>query len=154
MPDLTKSTGQAISFDVGGKKLILSPITIGDLAAFERHAKEQRLDLFIQTARKADMDKDEKMEGITRILTIPFTSEDFAAEMATTSGIRFLIHRSIAKKHPEFTLAEVDELSDLEELMNVVTAISSLGRMPTDGPPEEGAEEKENDSTGTNPSPK
>jgi len=139
MPDLTRATGQPIKVTLGDRELILSPITIGDLAAFEAECKQNRLKRFLQAAKLAEMEKEERLEGMARILTIPFTNEDFVTEMGSTTGARFLLWRSILHKQPKFTLKQIDDLSDLEELMNAVTAISNLGRM-SENPPEAGEE--------------
>ena len=141
MADLTRATGQSMSVTIEGQKFVLSPITIGDMAEFEKAAKEQRLDNFMNAAKKAKMDKADILEGMSRILTIPFTSEDFSVEMATPTGIRFILWRSIAKKNPKFTLEQAGELSNetLDQVMKVIESISNLGRV-ADGPPEEAVE--------------
>jgi hypothetical protein len=149
MSDLTRATGQPVTVTIGGRELTLSPITIGDIAAFEKFAKERRLQTFLDMAKAAGMDKDEKLEGITRILTIPFTQNDFMNEMNSTTGVKFLLWRSISKKHPKFTLDQVDDLSDMEELMAAINAISNLGRL-AENPPEQVLA---NDLTGTESSP-
>ena len=141
MADLTRATGQSMGVTIEGQKFVLSPITIGDMAEFEKAAKEQRLDNFMNAAKKAKMDKADILEGMSRILTIPFTSEDFSVEMATPTGIRFILWRSIAKKNPKFTLEQAGELSNetLDQVMKVIESISNLGRV-ADGPPEEAVE--------------
>ena len=141
MADLTRATGQSMGVTIEGQKFVLSPITIGDMAEFEKAAKEQRLDNFMNAAKKAKMDKADTLEGMSRILTIPFTSEDFSVEMATPTGIRFVLWRSIAKKNPKFTLEQAGELSNetLDQVMKVIESISNLGRV-ADGPPEEAVE--------------
>jgi len=141
MPDLTKSTGQPITMKIGKKEVVLSPVTMGDLAAFESHCKSNRLNAFLEVAKEHKMEKVDIHEGITRILSIPFSGTDFSSEMSSTTGIRFLIWRSIKHKNPEIKLQEVDDLSEIDEMMVALTAISGLGRLPSDPP--EGAEEKE-----------
>ena len=139
MSDLTRATGQPVKITVGDKELILSPITVGDLAEFEAECKQNRLKRFLEATKMAEMDKEERLEGMARILTIPFTNEDFVNEMSSTTGVRYLLWRSIVHKQPKFTLAQIDELSDLDELMNAVSAISNLGRV-VENPPEAGEE--------------
>lgn len=134
MADLMRSAGETVTLKLGKKQFTLSPITIGDLAAFERHVKEDRLQGFVDLATNIGMSKDDRLEGITRILTAPFTADDFAASLSTVDGVRFLLWSSIRKKHPKFTIDRIDELGDLEELMTVVNSISNLGRM-SESPP-------------------
>jgi len=135
MSDLSRATGQPVKITLGDREITLSPITVGDLASFEAECKQNRLQRFLEAAKMAGMDKDERLEGMARILTIPFTNEDFVAEMSSTSGVRYLLWKSIMHKQPKYTLEQIDELSDLEVLMNAVSAISNLGRV-TENPPE------------------
>lgn len=134
MADLVRATGQPIKFTIGGEELTLSPITIGDLAAFEKECKEQRIAEFLKAAKTMKMERVERNDCVTRIVTMPFTNDDFTAGMATASGIRFLLWRSISKTQPKFTIEKIDELADLEELMNALTAISNLGRVTDENP--------------------
>lgn len=149
MADLTRAAGKPIAMKFGDQELLLSPITLGDLAEFEKDCKERRVDAFMKAAVKMKMEKNERLEGMTRILTIPFSNEDFATEMNTTNGVRFLLWRSIHRNDPKFTLEDVGKLEDLDAIMNAVSSISSLGRF-TESPPVPG---EANGSTGTDPSP-
>ena len=139
MPDLTRATGQPIKVTLGDRELILSPITVGDLAEFEAECKQNRLKRFLEVAKAEGMDKEERLEGMTRVLTIPFTSGDFESEMSSANGLRFLLWCSIKHKQPKFTLKQVDELSDLGELEHIVSSITNFGRL-AENPPEAGEE--------------
>ncbi len=138
MPDLMRAAGENITVELGGKEYTLSPITIGDLAAFEKRVKEEKLQRFLDVALRVGMDKEERIEGITRILSIPFTSEDFATALSTIDGVRFLLFRSLRRNHKHFKIEQIDKMGNLEDLMTVVNSISNLGRM-TESPPEPGA---------------
>jgi len=130
MADLTRSAGEGIIYKTsGGQEFILSPITIGDLAAFESFAKGKRMLAFLEASRQAEMSKEDRMSGIARIIAMPYTPDDFTSEMASMGGVRFLLHRSIQKKYPKFTIEEVDAFDDMDEIMTALTAISSLGRI-------------------------
>jgi len=142
MPDLTKSTGQPITMKIGKKEVVLSPVTMGDLAAFESHCKSNRLNAFLITAKEQGMEKADVHEGVTRILSIPFSNIDFAAEMSSATGVRFLLWCSIKHKNPGVTMAEVDDLSDIDQMMTAITAISGLGRLSSDPPEGVGAVEE------------
>jgi len=129
MPDLTRAMGEEVGHTLNGKRYILSPVTVGDLAAFEAKCKEDRVAAFMGAAQRVNMPEEKQYENLNRILTMPFTNEDLTSGLSSTDGIRFLVHRSISKKQPDFNMDEVDNISDIEELMEVITAISSLGRM-------------------------
>ncbi len=128
MADLGRAAGGAVKMVVNGKELTLSPITIGDLKEFEIHWKSERVKAFLEALTAAGADKKERMEGVVRLLTIPFTAEDLETSMGTMEGMALLLWYSIKKKQPKYTMAQVNQIQEMEEVLNAVSAISGLGR--------------------------
>jgi len=127
--DLGKMAAKPVTLNIDGKKYAVSPITIGDLADFEQTVKSARLKTFLDVAKAVEMDVEEKAGQVSRILNTPFTNEDFQAELATMSGVRFMAFQSLKKAHPKITLEVVSSFVNLDEVMEVINAISGIGRM-------------------------
>jgi len=127
--DLGKMAAKPIEMKVGDQMFKVSPITVGDLADFEQYIKQIRLNQFLETAKNVGMKDEMKMEMISRMLNRPFTNDDFSTELSTMSGIRYMVWRGIVKNHPKITLDDVSKIEDLNEVMEVINAISAIGRI-------------------------
>ena len=88
--------------ELNGKKYTISPFTMGDLADFERHLKNQRRQEIKESAEGLKISPAE----LIKLMNEPF-KPDIDSEMETISGVSFMLWRVLKKSDKELTLEEV-----------------------------------------------
>ena len=114
---------------IGGKKYVVMPLTMGDLAEFQAHLRTvRREDVRAVTADIADVA--ERSAAMRRACSFAIDEEEMEASMESFEGFRFILWRCLRKRQPELTLEAVGDMftvHDMRELLPVVQAISGLG---------------------------
>ena len=127
--NLSKMSGKPIEIEISGKKYKASPTSIGHVAEYEQFVKSRRLEQFLLASKKAELEKESIIAGIQGILNAPLTAEDISRELSTMVGAQFLVWKAIEENHPEFTLEDAARADDLDVLVEVLGAISGIGRL-------------------------
>ena len=124
MDSLGSTVGKGITVTLKGKEYNLSPITIDDLAAFEKYIKSQRLAEFL--ASSENIESGEKARIIQSILSSPLVDEGITAEMNTISGIRFMLYRAL-RGNKGIELEKMGEIIDKDSIQEVFTILNEAG---------------------------
>jgi hypothetical protein len=121
---IAKATGEGITLEIKGKKYKLLPATIGDLALFEQHIKENKIALIMKTV------KEEKMQFklIEKVMELNLSGNDIDKAMETMEGSAFMLWRSL--RHNKLTLDEAKELIDVSNMKTISIAIAGLVGTP------------------------
>jgi len=137
---LDQLSGQPVSITINGNQYQLSPLTLGDIAEFEKHLRDERLETFY--ANMAHYPLETQTQVSLRLLRGAFGLDDVFDNLASIAGARWILLRSLNKKHP--ALSETDlslPLSALADVVNKLLLVSGLVT-PEDvaNPPAAGAE--------------
>jgi len=121
---LAKATGEGITLEIKGKEYKLLPATIGDLALFEQHIKEEKIALIAKTV------KDEKIQFklIEKVIETNLSGEDIDNAMETMEGSAFMLWRSL--RDSKITLEEAKSLIDVSNMRIISAAIAGLVGTP------------------------
>ena len=121
---LAKATGEGITLEIKGKEYKLLPATIGDLALFEQHIKEEKIALIAKTV------KDEKIQFklIEKVIETNLSGEDIDKAMETMEGSAFMLWRSL--RDSKITLEEAKSLIDVSNMRIISAAIAGLVGTP------------------------
>lgn len=126
-----------IEIEMYGEKYQASPLTLEDFSKIWEKLQSRKLRLV-----KDNFDDPEiKRDLIREILNQPM-SDEFFDEISSVEGIKFLIHTSISKNHDDITEEDIGELpiSDMEEISDVILAISGIEEEDVDLPSKKGGE--------------
>jgi hypothetical protein len=141
---IMKATGAPIEIEINSKIYKISPLSPGDLAAFESWIKSNKLRILDGLGYSVK----DKTDMILRILSDPISAEEYHAANSSIGGIRYLIWLSI-KKLASMTLEEMDSVVTMDNMGQVLNIINSIG-MDSEQPPFVDPKEK----VDTSPSPK
>lgn len=134
--NISTALGTPMTVEIKGKEYKTSPLTLNDLGEFVNYIKQQRL----KVVNSVDnFEEAEKAEMRREILTSHISEQEVFAEMTTMSGVRFLIYRAL-RKNENITLENASELvdmSNLDQLIEVVDAMVGMGSSPPVPPSEE-----------------
>ena len=117
LEDISKS---GILLKIKDKEYELSVLTIGDLANFRQYIKGKRIELIQESVKNTE-------ERIALISQILGSQIDETVEMGTMSGVCYLLWKSLQKKQKDLTLADIDEMIDLENIGEVSAVLTQLG---------------------------
>ena len=120
MAGIAKATGEGITLEIKGKKYKLSPATIGDLALFEQHIKENKIELITKTVKDENM----KFKLIENIMNLNLSGNDIDKAMETMEGSAFMLWRSLRDNNISFDDAK--ELIDISNMKAIGIAIAGL----------------------------
>jgi len=139
--DLAKAAGLGRKIELtgpDGKKVEYeaSPLTMGDLAAFQKYLGDCHL--AAASTLIAGVPAAERYDMIRRASRETVSDKDMQQEMETFGGFRFILWRCLKKKKPDLTLEQTGELftvRDLDKLLPVIQSISGIGdgENPTQG---------------------
>jgi len=121
---LAKATGEGITLEIKGKKYELLPATIGDLALFERHIKEDKITLINETVK----DDNIKFKLIEKVMNSNISGSDIDSAMETMDGSAFMLWRSL--RGSKISFEEAKDLIDLSNMSIISTAIAGLVGTP------------------------
>ena len=130
--DLSQASGKGIEIELGGRKMKISPLTMGDLAEFQAYVRAGRLKSAVAALR--EMDASERMPIIRGLLKEPIADADMEAEMASPSGSRFILWRSLRRAQPDLTIEQVGDLVTTEDVPNLLAVVEALSGT-TENPP-------------------
>jgi len=126
--DLSQASGRGVEIELGGKKRMLSPLTMGDLADFQAHIRSERL-----RAVRLSLDglsADVQQSTLVALAREPVDSVDMDREMSTPAGARYLVWSSLRKADKSLTLEIVGNMvtnTDVDRLIPLVQSISGVG---------------------------
>ena len=138
---LAVAAGNGVSLDIKGETYHITPITIGDLADFESFIQSSQLKTFFESGATKYMDADERKAIVVEICTGGLGEGVVAREMNTLSGVRFLLWKSLSRKHPNLTLEKVSSLVDINNLEEVAAIVQTIGAGEVDESHPTGEEE-------------
>lgn len=137
--DLSKAAGRGVDVDIDGATWTLSPLTMGDLADFQAHVRSQRL-----RTLKENLDgltEDLKRDLILGVINTPVDGDEMDREMSSFAGFRFLLWKSLSKKHAELTAEKVGQMINTQNIQTLLPVIQAISGMEDeDRPPVEGAQ--------------
>ncbi|KKN89729.1 hypothetical protein LCGC14_0235750 [marine sediment metagenome] len=132
---LANAAGKGVTLTIKGKEYEFSPITLGDLADFEKHIRSEKLNIFMLEAK--DLPVAERKEIIIELCRQGLDPLAVEQHMNSLDGVRFLLWKSLSKKHPDLTLDGVSELVDMQNLEEVSAVVQSIGAGDAVNPPDE-----------------
>ena len=127
MEDMAKAAGERAKAVIDGVEYEFAPLTLGDLAAFQKHLKEQKRRDVRDFGDATPMERQELRKLVMRE---GISSEEMDREMATFEGALFLLWRSLRQADPKLTLEGVGKkfgVSETREAMDIINAISGMG---------------------------
>jgi len=113
-------TGSGIPITIKGKEYVLGIFNMRDLADFKQYVKGQR----IKIIQDSITDMAERIKIIDNILD---SNINETKELSIMDGVCFMLWKSLQKYQPEITLADIDELIDLDNINEISTAITKIG---------------------------
>lgn len=123
---LDQLAGKSIKITLGGKEYEAHPITLGDYAAFEQYVRQENYRT--ATANAAELPKDVVRDVCLRLLSGSFSNFDIQQHLATMSGLRFMLHRSLMKSAPDLTIEDVDgPITEMNEALDAIMSMSGFG---------------------------
>ena len=117
---LENIVGSGIEITIKGKEYMLGIFNMRDLADFRQYLKGQRIKIIQDNVA-------DKIERIESINTIMDGNINETKEMATFDGVCFMLWKSLQKYQPEITLADIDELIDLDNYDEIFTTLMKIG---------------------------
>ena len=113
-------TGSGISVTIKGKEYKLGIFGMRDLAEFRQYVKGQRVKIIQATI----VSMEEKLILINSVLD---SNVDETKELQTMDGVTFMLWRSLQKYQPEITLADVDDMIDLDNISEISNVLMNIG---------------------------
>ena len=117
---LENITGSGIPITIKGKEYMLGIFNLRDLADFKQYLKGQRIKIIQDNVA----DKIERIESINTIMDGEINE---TKELSTMDGVCFMLWKSLQKYQPEITLADIDELIDLDNYDEIFNALMKIG---------------------------
>jgi len=117
---LENITGSGISVTIKGKDYKLGIFSMRDLADFRQYIKGQRVKIIQATI----VSMEEKLILINSVLD---SNVDETKELQTMDGVCFMLWRSLQKYQPEITLADVDNMIDLDNISEISNVLMNIG---------------------------
>ena len=117
---LENITGSGIPITIKGKEYKLGIFNLRDLADFKQYLKGQRIKIIQDNVA----DKIERIESINTIMDGEINE---TKELSTMDGVCFMLWKSLQKYQPEITLADIDELIDLDNYDEIFTTLMKIG---------------------------
>ena len=121
---IAKATGEGITLEIKGKEYKLLPATIGDLALFEQHIKEEKIALIAKTVKN----EQSQFKLIEKVIETNLSGEDIDKAMETMEGSAFMLWRSL--RDSKITLEEAKSLIDVSNMRIISAAIAGLVGTP------------------------
>ena len=116
LEDMTQS---GLEIELKGKKYKLGSVGLIDFGDFDQHIRSQKLKLV-----DSIKDKELQLKMTEKVMNEPI---DIDKEWKTFNGVVFMAWKSIQKYQPEVTLAEMNNIIDLDNFEKVSVIISNLG---------------------------
>ena len=117
---LENITGSGIEVTIKGKDYKLGIFGMRDLADFRQYIKGQRIKIIQATI----VSMEEKLILINSILD---SNVNETKELQTMDGVTFMLWRSLKKYQPELTLADVDDMIDLDNISEISNVLMNIG---------------------------
>ena len=117
---LENITGSGIEVTIKGKEYKLGIFGMRDLADFRQYIKGQRIKIIQATI----VSMEEKLILINSILD---SNVNETKELQTMDGVTFMLWRSLQKYQPELTLADVDDMIDLDNISEISNVLMNIG---------------------------
>ena len=117
---LENITGSGISVTIKGKDYKLGIFGMRDLADFRQYVKGQRVKIVQATI----VSMEEKLILINSVLD---SNVNETKELQTMDGVTFMLWRSLQKYQPELTLADVDDMIDLDNISEISNVLMNIG---------------------------
>jgi len=117
---LENITGSGIEVTIKGKEYKLGIFSMRDLADFRQYIKGQRIKIIQATI----VSMEEKLILINSILD---SNVNETKELQTMDGVTFMLWRSLKKYQPELTLADVDDMIDLDNISEISNVLMNIG---------------------------
>ena len=133
--DLAIATAQPVKFVLAGEDWLVSPLTMGDLSAFQASLRDRKRKSLTEMLVGASVP--DRIAANERLCRDGVSDEEMQAAMATFEGFQFILWRCLRKRKPDLTLEAVGDMftmTDMKELLPVVQAISGLD--PNENPME------------------
>lgn len=116
LEDMTQS---GLEIELKGKKYKLGSIGLIDFGDFDQYLRSQKLQLV-----NSIKDKELQLKMTEKIMDEPINIEK---KWKTFEGVVYMAWKSIQKYQPEVTLAEMNNIIDLDNFEKVSVIISNLG---------------------------
>ena len=117
---LENITGSGISVTIKGKDYKLGIFSMRDLADFRQYIKGQRVKIIQATI----VSMEEKLILINSVLD---SNVNETKELQTMDGVCFMLWKSLQKYQPEITLADVDNMIDLDNISEISNVLMNIG---------------------------
>ena len=117
---LENITGSGIEVTIKGKEYKLGIFSMRDLADFRQYVKGQRVKIIQATI----VSMEEKLILINSVLD---SNVNETKELQTMDGVTFMLWRSLKKYQPELTLADVDDMIDLDNISEISNVLMNIG---------------------------
>jgi len=113
-------TGSGIEVTIKGKEYKLGIFSMRDLADFRQYVKGQRVKIIQATI----VSMEDKLILINSVLD---SNVNETKELQTMDGVTFMLWRSLQKYQPEITLADVDNMIDLDNISEISNVLMNIG---------------------------
>ena len=114
-----------VTITIGGRERPLAPLTLGDLADFERYLREQRVREL--AASTADWPPNDRQQAMLRLLDGVLPLESLLAAMGTLDGLRWLLRRSLQRADPETAADDLSiSIGEMQQAVSQLLAVSGL----------------------------
>jgi hypothetical protein len=113
-------TGSGIEVTIKGKDYKLGIFSMRDLADFRQYIKGQRVKIIQATI----VSMEDKLILINSVLD---SNVNETKELQTMDGVTFMLWRSLQKYQPEITLADVDNMIDLDNISEISNVLMNIG---------------------------
>lgn len=142
---LAKTAGTPITITLKGKELVLSPLSVNDLASLESKIRSDRVQEFLENAKMLEIPKIELLTALQELTKGGIDQDEISSYMSSLTGVRYLLWRAINKNQPDMSIEDVGNLLDLNNFDKIGAILQGLGMSDegeTTNPP---AVKKEND---------
>ncbi len=123
-----------------GKEYRISRATVGDFAEFFTWIRAQQIAAIEQTP---GLSPERRQELILALIGREITGAEYDSHLYSLPGMLHVIHRALARNHPDLTEAALPRLVDFGNLSFVFKATRKLeearAKVPLDPPPPEPA---------------
>lgn len=134
--DTSQFSAAPMTVEVKGKEYTMSPLSIGDLFAFENYVRSRSVNAFLASEQAKLLPNDERTDIVQRLCTADVNTDK---AVATIEGAAWLVWRSLLKKHPAMTLDEVaDIVSESPEILSVAQSLGEESEGDKKRPPVKG----------------
>ena len=138
--DLSKAAGKGREIELTGPDgkvatYTASPLTMGDLAAFQQHLHNRRLKATLMLME--GVTGEERGEMIRQASRDTVDDGDMQNAMSSFDGFQFILWRCLRKSIKDLTLEQTGEMFAVKDLERILPVIQAISGIDDENPPKE-----------------